>query len=77
MSQKEKRTIQECKEWLKNRLSSGETVLCDIIREEAKNKGFSKSDFKQARKELNVKCWNDSNCQEDGQAMNWFWYLEV
>lgn len=27
--------------------------------------------------ELGVKTWNNSNWQEDGRAMNWFWYLEV
>lgn len=62
-----------CSEWLKKELSlKSDPVLCDTIRAEAKNLGYSKRELKEARVKLDVKTFHLIN--EDSE-MNWFWYL--
>lgn len=64
-----------CEEWLRQRLTGEEFLLCDHVREEAKQQGFSRKQLKEARKKIGVKTSNDWACWEDG-AKNWYWYLE-
>lgn len=62
-----------CSERLKKELSlKSDPVLCDTIRAEAKNLGYSKRELKEARVKLGVKTFHLIN--EDSE-MNWFWYL--
>lgn len=64
-----------CAEWLKLRLTGEEFVWCDLIREEAKQRGYTRGALRAARKLLGVKTCSDWACWEDG-AKNWYWYLE-
>lgn len=58
----------DCKEWLKEFLSSKDFVLCDIVKAEANQHGFSKKQLREARVLLGIKTFKRSE--------NWFWYLE-
>lgn len=67
--------MERCKKWLYERLKNGEWVLCDLIRNEAKEKGFTKKQLKEARAILGVKTFHQFDDQ--GPTPNWFWRLEV
>lgn len=67
-------TKTSCSEWLKEKLSDREIHLCEDIREEAKQNGFTKAELKQARAEIGVRTFHQFD--EDGETRNWFWYLE-
>ena len=63
-----------CTDWLKEKMSDGEIHLCEMVREEARQRGYPKTELKVARKSLGVKTFHQFN--EDGATPNWFWYLE-
>lgn len=63
-----------CVDWLREKLSDEELHLCEMVREEARQKGYSKAALKNARKSLGVKTFHQFD--EDGATLNWFWYLE-
>lgn len=63
-----------CIDWLQEKLSDGELRLCEMVREEARQKGYSMAALKNARKSLGVKTFHQFD--EDGATLNWFWYLE-
>jgi hypothetical protein len=71
----EESKMNECKKWLEEYLRGHGMVLCETVRAEAAKLGFKKTELKQARVSLGVKCWNDWAANEDG-TQNWFWYLE-
>lgn len=64
-----------CKEWLKNYMSDGELHLSTEVAGKAKALGYSKSELREARKELGVKTFHQFD--ETGATDNWFWYREV
>lgn len=64
----------KCLTWLEEKLSDGELHLCEWIRKEAKQKGFTKPELKRARLELGAKTFHQFD--KDGATENWFWYLE-
>lgn len=63
----------DCKTWLKNELSNGIPVLCDTVRNNAKEQGFSKKQLREARAILGVRTFHQI---DDDSSVNWFWYLE-
>ena len=65
---------QTCRDWLREILTDGEYCLCDWVREEARKKGFTRAELKDARNYLGVKTFHQFD--EDGATPNWFWYLE-
>lgn len=69
-----KNSKSNCEKWLKNKLKDGEFHLCEEIRDEAKNCGFTGTELKGARKKLEVKTFHQ--CDKGGVTENWFWYLE-
>ena len=66
--------MNDCEKWLFDYLTKNGTTNCEVVREEARKCGFKKSELKQARKNLGVKCWNDRAIY--GETLNWFWYLD-
>ncbi|WP_041274504.1 hypothetical protein [Desulforamulus reducens] len=65
--------MEQCEEWLSSRLKNGKLVLCDDIRAEAKEQGFTKKQLKEARKKLKVKTFHQFD--EHGGTSNWFWKI--
>jgi len=63
--------IKECEIWLKEFLERNPGLL-EHVRETAKEKGFKKSELKQARKNLGVKLFTQ-NVEEN--IVNYFWYI--
>ena len=68
-----KKSESDCEKWLENKLKDGELHLCEDIRGEAKNHGFTVTELKRARKKLEVKTFHQFD--EGGVTENWFWYL--
>ena len=66
--------MSECEKWLAEYLKQNGTVLRDAVRDEARKRGFKKTEIKAARKNIGVKCCND--WAANGETQNWFWYLE-
>lgn len=67
-------TKESCEKWLGVLLGDGEMHLCDEVRSGAKEKGFSKTELRAARKKLGIKTFHQFD--EEGETGNWFWYLE-
>lgn len=63
----------DCQSWLENLLTENECVLCEHVRQQAKEQGFSKKQLKEAREALGVKTFHQF---DEGPTENWFWYLE-
>lgn len=63
-----------CKEWLSEKIGDQEVHLCEMVRDAAKQAGYSKKELRKAREELGVKTFHQFD--EDGATENWFWYLE-
>lgn len=60
-----------CEEWLYGFITN--LGFCEVsrARKAAKEKGFSKSEFKQARKNIGAKTWTTFN---EGVQV-WYWYI--
>ncbi|MEG2050911.1 MAG: hypothetical protein RR012_01275 [Oscillospiraceae bacterium] len=67
---------ESCSTWLKRYLIEKGATQTNVVSGEAIKQGFTRSELKEARKFLGVKCFNDSNEQEEKRAKNWFWYFE-
>lgn len=65
--------MNECEKWLAEFLRKESTVLCEIVRKEAKNKGFTRRQLRDARKAIGVKTFHQFNGSE--ATPNWFGYL--
>ncbi len=63
---------ESCKDWLSKKLANNAIFLCDDVKQDAKKSGYTKSELKEARKELNVKTFHQFD--EDGSTPNWFWH---
>jgi len=63
-----------CLEWLREFLQVEGCVLCDVVREEALNMGYTRQELKEARRQLKVKTYHQFD--ESGPTPNYFWYLE-
>lgn len=64
----------DCKTWLREYLSQN-AGHSEYIRDEAENRGFTKRQLRDARKELGVKTYHQFD--EDGATQNWFWYIDA
>jgi hypothetical protein len=64
---------ENCVDWLTKKLADNAIFLCEDVRKEAKEAGYSKDDLKKARKELGVKTFHQFD--ESGATQNWFWHL--
>lgn len=70
-----KRPNIDCEQWLYELLKNEGHCLCNLVRDEAKNQGYSKAELKAARKKLGVKTWHQF--EVDGSStQNWFWFLD-
>lgn len=65
--------MKTCGDWLRGKLADGEIHLCDDIRRQARNRGFTQTELKQARKAVGVKTFHLFD--EEGATSNWYWYL--
>ncbi len=65
--------MNKCEKWLKNYLGS-RSVLCDKVRIEAKEKGFTISELKEARKNLGVSTYHEFD-KMGNATENWYWSL--
>lgn len=63
-----------CIEWLREKYSKADDYLCDDLRAEAKALGYTRREFKEARKALGIKTWHQFD--EYGATENWFWYIQ-
>lgn len=64
-----------CKEWLKKHMSDGELHLSTEVTGKAKTLGYSRSELRRVRNELEVKTFHQFD--EVGATDNWFWFMEV
>lgn len=63
-----------CMEWLRKFLRDEKCVLVDVVRDEAKARGYTRGELKEARRLLGVKTFHQFD--EYGATPNYFWYLE-
>lgn len=63
-----------CADWLRTFLIQNGDVLSDNVREEAKARGYTRGELKDARRVLCVKTFHQFD--EEGATPNYFWYLE-
>ena len=64
----------DCKTWLALYLSDGQVHLTTAVSQKEKALGYSKSELREARKELGVKTFHQFD--EFGDTENWFWHME-
>ncbi len=64
--------MENCEEWLTERLGQMKLVNIETIRVEAKEQGYSKSQLKEAKLKIGAATVNDS-ALHDGEPQNWFW----
>jgi hypothetical protein len=65
--------MNECEKWLHELLRLNGRSWTVWVYEQAKEKGFKKSEVKAAKKSLSVKTWHQFD--EGTATENWFWYL--
>lgn len=61
----------EAIKWLADYFKRNQTVLCDVVREEAAAVGINRRQLKMARKALHIRTWHQFD--EGGATPNWFW----
>ena len=65
--------MQTCEEWLRDFLKERGPVHYAIVKEKAKERGFTRGQLKSARKALKVETINDWALS--GETLNWYWQL--
>lgn len=66
--------MEDCKNWLRGFLSAG-SMECGGVRQAARDAGFTKSELKAARRELDVRTWHQIDTAGEPRVDNFFWYL--
>jgi hypothetical protein len=65
--------MNKCEKWLKEYLGS-KSILCEVVRTEAKRKGFAAKELKDARKNLGVSTYHEFD-RVGNATEEWYWSL--